>query len=480
MHVHTHPPTAARASIGAHLQDVDTNSDEGAMRFDDASPSDGANDGLEADLMKFMGGLGLPTRGGDRGSAGKQPAKATAEKTTKKKEKAIREPTAKELEVAAVLAKAAVPKKLTKKAQAAADAAAAAAAAAASASGSVTTSKVMKVKLTKKRINMGDDADDSGAAAAGEDGDWKAIRDQNKGKKKREQAPPSAGAKQRAAPGSDDEGGDDLPSGLSKNKEVLAKELKKKMLVEHNSSWHSVAGTNAITKVPSAAAIVVEHQQRAATLLLQETGFSEQLHAIEREGDEKWMRTILKDGTLGDRLAAWMMKVQESPIHRLKALDTLVAMVSHNNKRLALLAMDTLSELWQLNLLPDRKLVLFSRRPLEVEGRKKKEMDRLLIIWQYEAELKERYKVRSLRFSFFWWWLKTGNLRKEVFWEPLSKDAGVLTMHARCTVTHPSKGLCESAGRVDAQQRGADQEQGTWRRVRLFSVHFVYKFSFRN
>ena len=54
--------------------------------------------------------------------------------------------------------------------------------------------------------------------------------------------------------------------------------------------------------------------------------------------------------------------------------------------------MDTLSELWQLTLLPERKLVLFSARPVDVKV-KKKEMDRLLVLWQYEAELKARYQA---------------------------------------------------------------------------------------
>ena len=54
--------------------------------------------------------------------------------------------------------------------------------------------------------------------------------------------------------------------------------------------------------------------------------------------------------------------------------------------------MDTLSELWLLTLLPNRKLVLFSSRPLNVKM-KKKEMERVLVLWQFEAELKARYQA---------------------------------------------------------------------------------------
>lgn len=80
--------------------------------------------------------------------------------------------------------------------------------------------------------------------------------------------------------------------------------------------------------------------------------------------DQSWLRSIAAGGTMGDRLAAMMLRVQESPIHRLKELQQLLGIAQKKSKRESLLAIDTLRELW-LSLLPDRKLRLFS----QVRGR---------------------------------------------------------------------------------------------------------------
>lgn len=37
------------------------------------------------------------------------------------------------------------------------------------------------------------------------------------------------------------------------------------------------------------------------------------VHTLEYGSEEAWMKTILKDGTLGDKLAAWMLRVQVCP-----------------------------------------------------------------------------------------------------------------------------------------------------------------------
>ena len=112
------------------------------------------------------------------------------------------------------------------------------------------------------------------------------------------------------------------------------------------------------------------------------------------------MKTILKDGTFGDKLAAWMIRVQESPVHRLKALDTLLAFAK-KKKREALLSLETLKDIWLINLLPDRKLLRFAERPFELLPASGARREALLCLWHYEAELKARYQefVTSLETS---------------------------------------------------------------------------------
>ena len=45
-------------------------------------------------------------------------------------------------------------------------------------------------------------------------------------------------------------------------------------------------------------------------------------------GDQKWINDVLKSGTLSDKVAALALVVQESPIHELSALDTLIGLAS--------------------------------------------------------------------------------------------------------------------------------------------------------
>lgn len=193
-------------------------------------------------------------------------------------------------------------------------------------------------------------------------------------------------AKERKA-AAEDTGQPEIP----RNKQELVARIKAKMRLEPEPFWHAApdAGNRAAKASPFA--LVGKLQQQAGALLVQETQLSEELHTAESAREEEWTKTILKDGTLGDRLAAWMLRVQESPLHRLRALDTLLGLSAKKSKREALLAVDTLKELWLLNLLPDRKLLRFAQRPLDDLPSDRMARERLLILWHYEAELKARY-----------------------------------------------------------------------------------------
>lgn len=51
-----------------------------------------------------------------------------------------------------------------------------------------------------------------------------------------------------------------------------------------------------------------------------------------------WLKTVLSAGTLGDKVAALTLLVQESPIHTASSLDILLAMASKKGKRESILA----------------------------------------------------------------------------------------------------------------------------------------------
>jgi ribosome biogenesis protein MAK21 len=61
-----------------------------------------------------------------------------------------------------------------------------------------------------------------------------------------------------------------------------------------------------------------------------ETAFDAEVNAFQKakgskmSGDQKWINDVLKSGTTSDKVAALALVVQESPLHELSALDTLI------------------------------------------------------------------------------------------------------------------------------------------------------------
>jgi ribosome biogenesis protein MAK21 len=108
-----------------------------------------------------------------------------------------------------------------------------------------------------------------------------------------------------------------------------------------------------------------------------------------------WMKTIITKGTLADKVAAQILQVQNSPVHSLSMLSSLVGMVKVGKKKECLQVMENLVELWLNDLLrPDAKLTPFEMRPLHVL----EELDiglrnKCLLLWWFEAKLKEQYTI---------------------------------------------------------------------------------------
>ena len=75
-------------------------------------------------------------------------------------------------------------------------------------------------------------------------------------------------------------------------------------------------------------------------------------------GDKNFLSTILKSGTVTDRVSALTILVQEAPIYSLKQLkdDLLDAMAKKKSRREAILAIDSIRDLMTGGLLPNRKL----------------------------------------------------------------------------------------------------------------------------
>ena len=124
------------------------------------------------------------------------------------------------------------------------------------------------------------------------------------------------------------------------------------------------------------------------------------LYYIERENNKRseasWLKTVLSGGTLTDKMAALTLLVQDSPLHNLQCLDTLLTMASKKGRRECLMAVDTLRDMFLTGLLPDdRKLLHFNQHPLsELKDITKQNIDmrdKLLLMWHFEAMLKKKY-----------------------------------------------------------------------------------------
>lgn len=105
-----------------------------------------------------------------------------------------------------------------------------------------------------------------------------------------------------------------------------------------------------------------------------------------RDSQRKFLAQILSDGTLNDKVSALTLLVQESPMHNMKAMDTLVSYCGKKSRNAALQSINALKDLLLNGLLPDRKLVSFAKQPLRRDA-----SDVQLAVWYYEDYLKSQY-----------------------------------------------------------------------------------------
>jgi ribosome biogenesis protein MAK21 len=120
---------------------------------------------------------------------------------------------------------------------------------------------------------------------------------------------------------------------------------------------------------------------------------------------QKFYSTIIVSGTLSDKISALTLAVQESPLHNVRALETLINLAKKRSRAQAVDVLRTLKDLFaQGSLLPsDRKLHAFSTNPSLLDATADRKSWKLgdalpgslqsqhLIVWAYESWLKEKY-----------------------------------------------------------------------------------------
>ena len=149
-------------------------------------------------------------------------------------------------------------------------------------------------------------------------------------------------------------------------------------------------------------AIVTELYEHAKYLLDEE---NRKFKSAQQSSSQSFYNTVIASGTLSDKISALTLAVQESPIHNVRALESLIGLARKRSRSQAVDVLRSLKDLFaQGSLLPEsRKLQAFASQPtlpfLFDRTRTWKRGDKLprglkehhLVVWAYESWLKEQY-----------------------------------------------------------------------------------------
>ncbi|XP_059104681.1 CCAAT/enhancer-binding protein zeta [Peromyscus eremicus] len=166
------------------------------------------------------------------------------------------------------------------------------------------------------------------------------------------------------------------------------------LLCKPGGKWYDMEYSNEYSLEPQARDVVSEYKALAQKLYEHEVSLFKNKTNNQKGGSSTWMKAIVSSGTLGDRLAAMILLIQDDAVHTLQFVETLLSLVKKKgSKQQCLMALDTFKELLITDLLPDsRKLRVFSQHPFhkleELSSGNKDSRDRRLILWYYEHQLK--------------------------------------------------------------------------------------------
>ncbi|CAL1585659.1 unnamed protein product [Knipowitschia caucasica] len=202
--------------------------------------------------------------------------------------------------------------------------------------------------------------------------------------------------------------GEESTSAEGKKTAVKTKDLKKTavkknvfeftqrtlLLIKPGGKWFHNDYSSEVCSGAQDGELVSRYEALALQLLQQEQDLYRSKKNLQRGANSSWMKNVVSAGVLADRLAAMTVLIQDSPVHSLEHLSSLVAMMRRKGgRRMGLMAVDTLRELLLSDLLPEnRKLHPFKLRPFEdLEQRasgNREARDRRLLLWMFEHKLK--------------------------------------------------------------------------------------------
>jgi ribosome biogenesis protein MAK21 len=172
--------------------------------------------------------------------------------------------------------------------------------------------------------------------------------------------------------------------------------------------WHAAElpalPTVETPKAPSAGTIqtLLDH----ATALLDKESARYGAANTNKDSSSKFMKELMTSGTLEDKVSALTLVIQESPLHNIKAFESLLNLARKKSRNQAIMALGALKDLLGAGVVlpPERKLRAFGRQPgliaaLQAKDAGWKVGDMLpgklqevhLISWAYEDWLKRTY-----------------------------------------------------------------------------------------
>uniref|UniRef100_H2MRV7 CCAAT enhancer binding protein zeta n=1 Tax=Oryzias latipes TaxID=8090 RepID=H2MRV7_ORYLA len=166
------------------------------------------------------------------------------------------------------------------------------------------------------------------------------------------------------------------------------------LLIKPGGKWFEMAYTDEISSTPQDPIVVNKYQSLARQLFDAEISLYRTKKNLQKGANSAWMKTVVSSGVLADRMAAMTVLIQDSAVHMLEHVESLVSMVKKKgSRRMGLMAVDTLKELLLSNLLPEnRKLFPFAKRPFdqieELASGNRDARDRRLVVWYFEHQLK--------------------------------------------------------------------------------------------
>ncbi|GCC22718.1 hypothetical protein chiPu_0001106, partial [Chiloscyllium punctatum] len=194
---------------------------------------------------------------------------------------------------------------------------------------------------------------------------------------------------------------------VSNPSEVLSRKAKKQvtlefepksyLLIKPGGKWYNMEYTNEHSSQPQHETLLSQYRSLAKQLYEHEANLYRSKQNIQKGANSAWIKTVVKTGTLADRMAAMTLMIQNAPVHTLYIVEELINQIKKKgSRRQYLIALTTLTELLISELLPDnRKLQTFSQHPFnnleELASGNKDARDKRLILWYFEHLLKHQF-----------------------------------------------------------------------------------------